>query len=313
MLGWGGPIGPPLLLQGAKVPDSVILIDSMAYIFRAYYSRRDGERLGPEGQPTGASFGFLDFLLRLITRENPSHIAAVFDSGPKSFRNEIFPDYKANRDATPEDLLPQFAQCEALAAAVGLPVFKLENHEADDLLATLAVLCSAEGREVKIISGDKDLAQLVDDKVSVHDPSRNRRFTTRTVPKHFGVRPDQMVDYLALAGDPSDNVPGVRGVGPKTASALLEAHADLDAVYGALDSIAELPIRGAKTLGARLAEHRDSAYLSRELVTLKRDLPLGAGSADLLYAGAHRDRCETLFDELGFKHVLPFIQSWRGE
>ncbi len=295
------------------MPDSVILIDSMAYIFRAYYSRSDGERRGPDGQATGASFGFLDFLLRLIARENPSHIAAVFDSGPRCFRNDIFPDYKANRDATPEDLLPQFAQCEALAAAIGLPVFKLDNHEADDLLATLAVSCCDEGREVKIISGDKDLAQLVNEKVSVHDPSRNRRFTIRTVPKHFGVRPEQMVDYLALTGDASDNVPGVRGVGPKTAGALLAAHADLDTVYGALDSIAELPIRGAKTLGAKLAEHRDSAYLSRELVTLKRDLPLDTGADDLLYTGADRDRCETLFGELGFTHILPFVQNWRDE
>ncbi len=295
------------------MPDSVILIDSMAYIFRAYYSRRDGERRGPEGQPTGASFGFLDFLLRLLDRESPSHIAAVFDSGPKSFRNEIFPDYKANRDETPADLLPQFAQCEALAAALGLPVYKLDNHEADDILATLALRCSGEGRNVKIISGDKDLAQLVNEQVSVHDPSRNRRFTTRTVPRHFGVRPEQMVDYLALAGDPSDNVPGVRGVGPKTASALLATHANLDAVYDALDSIAELPIRGAKTLGAKLAKHRDSAYLSKELVTLKGDLPLGDEAAELIYRGAHKGCCETLFAELGFEHILPFVRSWRDE
>jgi len=297
------------------VPDTVILVDAMAYIFRAYYSSSYGgeARQGADGQPTGASFGFLDFLLRLMNREEPSHIAIVFDSGPKSFRNEIFPDYKANRDAAPEDLVPQFAQCERISEALGLATFKMENYEADDVIATLAERSRAEGFKVRIISGDKDLAQLVDESVSVHDPSRSRRFTPRTVPKHFGVRPEQMIDYLALTGDASDNVPGVRGVGPKTASALLAEHADLDEVYASLDSIAELPIRGAKTLGSKLAEHREIAYLSRELVTLKRDLPLGGELSDLTVDGAHRSRCESLFDDLGFAHILPFIQKWREE
>ena len=203
------------------MPDNatVTLVDAMAYIFRAYYSQHP--RSGPAGQPTNASFGFLDFLLRLIVRENPSHLAIVFDSGPRSFRNSLYADYKANRDAAPDDLLPQFAQCEQLAEALGLPVFKVENHEADDVLASLACRCSGAGHDVRIISGDKDLAQLVDERVSIHDPARSKRFTVRTVPKHFGVEPGQMVDYLALTGDASDNVPGVRGVGPKTASALL--------------------------------------------------------------------------------------------
>lgn len=291
------------------MPDTITLVDAMAYIFRAYYSQ--GERQGPQGQPTGASFGFLDFLIRLIVRESPSHLAVVFDSGPRSFRNEIFPAYKANREAAPEDLPPQFEQCEALAQALGLHVFKLANYEADDILATLAVQASAAGHKVRIISGDKDLAQLVDDKVSVHDPSRSRRFTLITVPRHFGVRPEQMVDYLALTGDASDNVPGVRGVGPKTASALLAAHADLDAVYDALADIPALPIRGAKGLPAKLTAGRESAYLSRELVTLKRDLPLATEPASLAWTGADRPRCEALFAELGFEHVLPFVQCWR--
>ena len=295
------------------MPDTVILVDAMAYIFRAYYSSSHGgeARQGADGQPTGASFGFLDFLLRLMNREEPSHLAVVFDSGPKSFRNELFPDYKANRDAAPEDLVPQFAQCERIAEALGLATFKLDNYEADDVIATLAERCSGDGFAVKIISGDKDLAQLVDDSVSVHDPSRSKRFTVRTVPRHFGVRPEDLGVYLALTGDASDNVPGVRGVGPKTASALLAEHASLDDVYASLDSLAELPIRGAKTLGAKLAQHRKTAYLSRELVTLKRDLPLGAGAEDLSAEGAHRESCEKLFAELGFSHILPFITRWR--
>lgn len=294
------------------MPDNatVTLVDAMAYIFRAYYSQHP--RSGPAGQPTNASFGFLDFLLRLIVRENPSHLAIVFDSGPRSFRNSLYADYKANREAAPDDLLPQFAQCEQLAEALGLPVFKVENHEADDVLASLACRCSGAGHDVRIISGDKDLAQLVDERVSIHDPARSKRFTVRTVPKHFGVEPGQMVDYLALTGDASDNVPGVRGVGPKTASALLAAMGSLDAVYAELERVPELPIRGAKSLAGKLAEHRDMAYLSRELVTLKRDLALGVGADDLAYAGADRERCAAVFGELGFDNLLAFVPRWNG-
>lgn len=289
--------------------ETVTLVDAMAYIFRAYYSQ--APRTAPGGQPTGASFGFLDFLLRLIVRESPSHLAVVFDSGPRSFRNALFPDYKANRGAAPEDLLPQFAQCEAISAALGLRVFKVADHEADDVLASLAAACRAAGSSVRIISGDKDLAQLVDEQVSVHDPARNKRFTPRTVPKQFGVAPGQMVDYLALTGDASDNVPGVRGVGPKGAAALLQALGSLDGIYAGLDQVPGLPIRGAKSLATRLAEHREAAYLSRELVALRRDLPLGVGPADLAYSGAERAACAALFAELGFAHLLAFVPRWR--
>lgn len=305
----GGGSAAPLSLVEEPVAETVTLVDAMAYIFRAYYSQ--APRSGASGQPTGASFGFLDFLLRLIVRENPSHLAVVFDSGPKSFRNTLFADYKANREAAPDDLLPQFAQCEALAGALGLRVFKVADHEADDVLASLAATCRTAGWAVRIISGDKDLAQLVDEQVSVHDPARNKRFTPRTVPKQFGVEPAQMVDYLALTGDASDNVPGVRGIGPKGAAALLQALGSLDGIYAGLDQVPALPIRGAKSLAARLTEHRAAAFLSRELVALRRDLPLGVGPADLAYAGAERERCATLFAELGFEHLLAFVPRWR--
>jgi DNA polymerase-1 len=289
--------------------DQVFIVDAMAYIFRAFYSQ-SSSGVSPDGVPTGASFGFLDFLIRLLSRDNPSHIAVAFDSGPKTFRNEIYPDYKANRDETPPDLLPQFEHCERLTRALGMPLFKIDNHEADDVIASLAELCREAGHPVTIISGDKDMAQLVTDQVKVMDPSRNRRFTMRTVPTRFGVRPDQMVDFLSLTGDASDNVPGVRGVGPKTACALLEALDSLDGIYANLSQVPELPIRGAKTLPEKLEAHRREAYLSKELVTLKRDLELGVAPGDLEYTGAERDECETLFAELGFTHILPFVAKW---
>jgi len=291
--------------------ENVTLIDAMAWIFRAYYS--EPETLAPDGTPANASFGFLHFLLRTLARERPTHIAVAFDVGRKTFRNEIFPDYKANRSATPPDLLPQFAQCESLVDALGLARYQYENHEADDVLATLAASCRREGMEVTILSGDKDLAQLVDPGLRVMDPSRNRRFTIRTVKKHFGVEPWQMVDLLALTGDSSDNVPGVPGVGPKTATALLQAHGSFDEIYRSLDSLAELPIRGAKKLGARLAEHRELAETCRELVRLRSDLPLHAGPEDLRWPGADRPVCEELFGELGFENSISAVPRWRNQ
>jgi len=290
---------------------TVYLIDAMAYIFRAFYANSPGA--SPAGVPTNASFGFLDFLLRLIARENPQRMAIAFDSGPKSFRNEIYPEYKANRGVTPPELWPQFEQCERIVEALGLPLVKVENHEADDVLASLADLCRREGYKVIIVSGDKDLAQLVDDSLTVLDPAHSRRFTPRTVRKRFGIEPVQMRDFLALVGDASDNIPGVRGVGPKTACALLQTLPDLESIYASLDQVAALPIRGAKSLAGRLAQQREAAYLSRELATLRRDLPLDAEAVHLEYQGASRPRCETLFAELGFMNFMPFVIRWREE
>jgi len=276
----------------------VYIIDAMAWIFRAFYSQ--DEQRTPDGRPANASFGFLHFLLRLLYREKPERAAVVFDSGPKTFRNEIYPDYKANRGATPPDLLPQFEQCERIVDALGLARFKVDNHEADDVIASLATLARAGGCEVIILSGDKDLAQLVDEGTRVVDPSRGRRFTMRTVPKHFGVEPAQMVDYLAMAGDSSDNVPGIPGVGPKTASTLLRELGSMDGVYRSLDKVADLPLRGAKTLGAKLRLHRELAATCGRLVVLRRDMDLGVDLDALNWAGALRAETESLFSELGF-------------
>ncbi|MCP4547253.1 MAG: hypothetical protein GY835_12410 [bacterium] len=287
----------------------VLLVDAMAYIFRAYYSSPESRT--SDGRANNACFGFTDFLIRLINREEPSHMAVVFDSGPLTFRNEIYPDYKANRSETPADLVQQFEPCFELAQALGLRSVRLPNFEADDVLATLTEKCVAGERDVLIISGDKDLAQLVTDRVSVRDPGRNRRFTVRTVPKRFGVRPDQMVDYLALTGDASDNIPGVRGVGPKTAAPLLETLDSLDGIFANLERVGELPIRGAKSLAAKLEQGRSDAYLSQKLINLRRDLPLELDLHDLTWTGARRETCESLFADWGLSNMIPFVPRWR--
>lgn len=289
----------------------IFLIDAMAWIFRAFYS--EDELHAPDGTPANASFGFLHFLLRFLYREKPERVAVVFDAGPKSFRNEIYPDYKANRGETPPELLPQFEQCERIVDALGLARFKVENHEADDIIATLATQARAEGLEVTILSGDKDLAQLVDEGCRVIDPSRSKRFTVRTVPKHFGVEPRQMVDYLAMCGDSSDNIPGIPGVGPKTASALLNELGSLDGIYASLDKVADLPIRGAKKLGAKLEEHRELAETCRELVSLRRDMDLNVNLNELGWKGAKRGDTESLFEQLGFQHSLTAVPAFADE
>jgi DNA polymerase I len=286
----------------------IYIIDAMAWIFRAFYS--EDEIHAPDGSPTNASFGFLHFLLRFLYREKPESVAVVFDAGPKCFRNDIYPAYKANRGETPPELLPQFEQCERIVDALGLARFKENNFEADDIIATLATQARAAGVEVTILSGDKDLAQLVDEGTRVLDPSRSKRFTVRTVPKLFGVNPDQMVDYLAMCGDSSDNIPGIPGVGPKTASALLQGLGSMDGIYASLDKVADLPIRGARKLGAKLAEHRELAETCRSLVVLRRDMDLDKNLNDLKWTGARRGETESLFNELGFQHSLSAVPAF---
>jgi len=198
----------------------------------------------------------------------------------------------------------------ALERGLGPVCIQAGNHEADTSWLRWRPWGAKAGRRVVIISGDKDLAQLVDDQVSVLDPSRQRRFTPRTVRNRFGVEPAQIPDWLALTGDASDNVPGVRRRRPQTATALLSELADLDAIYADLERVAALPLRGAAGLARRLAEHRETAYLSRELVTLRADLPIAAGLDDLAYRGALRGECEALFAELGFERALSAISRW---
>jgi len=293
------------------MPDSVLIIDAMGFIFRSYYAHE--RMLGAKDQPTNASFGYLDFLIRAVAYEKPSHVASVFDSGPKTFRNELYPHYKANRGETPEDLIPQFAQCEQLTEALGIRMLKRENYEADDVMASMAVRCREADMPVIIYSSDKDMAQLVDDRLQVYDPPRQRRYTPRTVRKIFGVKPEQMPDYLALTGDPSDNIPGVPGVGKQTASALIAAFGSIQGIYDSLDETATVPVRGAKKLPMLLAEHRDDVQLFRRLVTLERGLEFDATPEDLRWRGADRPACEALFDELGFMPFLRFVPRWRED
>jgi len=268
---------------------TVHLVDASPYIFRAFFAVPRRTRT-PDGRPAGAIYGFTAFLRKLIADEAVSHLGVAFDGSlTTSFRNDLYPAYKAQREAPPAELEEQIEGCVEAARELGAAVFLEDRYEADDLIGTLAGELATAGCRVVIVSSDKDLAQLVGGAVELLDVARGRRYGPADVRERFGVEPAQMVDLLALAGDSVDNIPGVRGVGRKTAVALLGHFGDLDALYGRLAEVPELPIRGARALGERLAAGRERAALSRRLAAIVRDAPVTARLPELELDGAGRD------------------------
>lgn len=264
-----------------KKGDRLYLVDGSAYIFRAYHALPPLTR-NSDGLPIGAVSGFCNMLWKLLADVNdnavqemgtPSHFAVIFDHSSKTFRNELYSAYKANRDETPEDLRPQFAPIREAVRAFGLPCIEMEGFEADDLIATYAKQAEATGAETVIISSDKDLMQLVSDQTIMYDTMKNRRYGPDEVHEKFGVLPDKMIDLQALAGDSADNVPGVPGIGPKTAALLLAEFNTLEALLDGAQTIKQ------KKRRENLIEFADDARLSKELVTLRTDVIIPAPDA----------------------------------
>jgi len=292
-------------------PDTVYLVDASPYVFRAYFSLPDSIRT-PAGEPIHAAYGFASFLLKLIADEAPSHLAVAFDESlTTSFRNDLYPDYKAQRELPPAELEAQLGACRELADAFGAATFADAVYEADDIVATLAEQATAAGLPAVVVSGDKDLAQLVGDDVTLYDFAREERLGPGEVMERFGCRPEQVAELLALQGDAVDNIPGVPGVGKKTARALLAAFDDLDDLYARLDEVPHLALRGAASLAARLAEHRDLAFLSRRLATVVRNAPFAGDPAALAFHGADPKLVDPLFERLGFGRIRDRIPRWR--
>ena len=257
-----------------KSGDHLFLVDGSAYIFRAYHALPPLTRKS-DGLPVGAVSGFCNMLWKLLQEARdtsvgvvPTHFAVIFDYSSKTFRNEIFPEYKANRDAPPEDLRPQFGLIRQATRAFNVPCIETEGYEADDLIATYARLATDAGGDVTIISSDKDLMQLVGPRVTMYDTMKDRQVGPDEVVEKFGVGPEKMIDLQSLAGDSTDNIPGVPGIGPKTAAQLLDEYGDLDTLLSRAEEIKQNKRR------ENLIEFADQARLSRELVTLKDDVPL---------------------------------------
>jgi len=288
---------------GAAAPP-VYLVDASFFVFRAWFALPD-TLTGPDGAPVNAVYGFASFLGDFLEDARPPHAAVAFDESLATcFRNAIYPAYKANREPAPPELQRQFAQCRAIAAAYGLFECADTRFEADDLIGTLADSARRRGQRVTIVSRDKDLVQLLGAGDALWDFAGRRTLTPADVPDAYGVRAEQMVDFLALAGDPVDNVPGVPGIGRKTAAALLAHFDDLDHLYADLDAVGALPVRGARRLAARLFEHREAAELARRLVRIRRDVPLCPQPDDLARRAPDLAALETLYDAAGFGSAL---------
>ncbi|MBT8060600.1 MAG: exodeoxyribonuclease IX [Xanthomonadales bacterium] len=282
----------------------VYLVDASVYLFRAWFSMPD-EFVNPAGEPTNAVYGFSGFLCSLLEQTAAEHVAVAFDVSLSSgYRNEIYPEYKANRDPAPEELKRQFSWARAVAEAMGLQCYADERYEADDLIGTLAEYWRSRGHPICVVTSDKDLAQLVGENDHWWDFSRNQKLNARQLSEKFGVLPEQMADYLALTGDSVDNIPGVPGVGPKSAAALLGHFGDLDSIYQRLDEVPGLEVRGAKSLHRKLLEHREAAELARRLTVIETGVPSALASPDLTRGEVDTARLNRLFDDLAFGGML---------
>jgi len=282
----------------------VYLVDASIYIFRAWFSISD-EFATSAGEPTNAVYGFTGFLCSLLEQTQAEHIGVAFDESlSSSYRNEIYPEYKANRDPAPADLKRQFAWARSVAEAMGLQCFSDPRYEADDLIGTLAGHWRERGHSICVVTSDKDLAQLVGEDDFWWDYSRNQKLNARQLTEKFGVLPDQMADYLALTGDSVDNIPGVPGVGPKSASALLGHFGDMDSLYERLEEVQHLSIRGAKSLQKKLYDNRDAAELARKLTVIDTSVESALAAPDLRRNEIDTASLNRLFDELEFGGML---------
>jgi len=268
-------VSKPVASEVSSTP--LYLVDASIYIFRAWFSI-PSQMIGADGSPVNAAYGFTKFLTELLERSKPNNIVVTFDESlTHSFRNEIYPPYKMNRELPPKELKQQFLLCRRIAESAGIQCVAHERYEADDLIGTLSHAAKKRGQNIVIVSADKDLAQLIGEHDRLWDFAANKLLSPALIHEKFGVSSEQITDYLGLCGDAVDNIPGVPGVGPKTAVALLQQFFDMETTYDSLDKISGLNIRGAKTLAEKLALYKEQAYLSKQLATIALDAPIDCG------------------------------------
>ena len=280
------------------------LIDASVYVFRAYYSMPD-DMVDDSGNPINALYGFCRFIGDFMENVTPEFVAVLFDESlSKSFRTEIYPEYKANRDPAPPELKRQFQQCRRYVRALGIMEYASPRYEADDLIGTLVTHGRTQGRPSTIVSRDKDLTQLLTKEDVFWDFSGKGKLRYEQIPESFGVWPEQIADFLALAGDAVDNIKGVPGVGKKTASVLLEHFGSLEEIYGNLDKVHEVNVRGAKTLSTKLEAHKDDAMLARRLTGIACDAPIENAETAMQPSAPRLGDINALFDEAGIGMAL---------
>ena len=288
-------------------PNPLVLVDGSSYLYRAFHAFPP--LTNSAGEPTGAMYGVLNMLKSLISQVQPSHIAVVFDAKGKTFRDEMFEQYKSHRPPMPDDLRKQIQPLHDIIRALGIPLLVIEGVEADDVIGTLAVAASKTNQKVLISTGDKDMAQLVDDNIMLINTMNNTLLDREAVIEKYGIPPELIIDYLALMGDSADNIPGVAGVGEKTALGLLQGIGSMAEIYANLDKVAELPIRGAKKLGDKLLAEKEMADLSYRLATIKTDVALDITPEQLTLGASNNDQLTEYFGRYEFKRWLNEVMN----
>jgi len=288
-------------------PNPLVLVDGSSYLYRAFHAFPP--LTNSAGEPTGAMYGVLNMLKSLISQVQPSHIAVVFDAKGKTFRDEMFEQYKSHRPPMPDDLRKQIQPLHDIIRALGIPLLVIEGVEADDVIGTLAVAASKANQKVLISTGDKDMAQLVDDNIMLINTMNNTLLDREAVIEKYGIPPELIIDYLALMGDSADNIPGVAGVGEKTALGLLQGIGSMAEIYANLDKVAELPIRGAKKLGDKLLAEKEMADLSYRLATIKTDVALDITPEQLTLGASNNNQLTEYFGRYEFKRWLNEVMN----
>lgn len=289
--------------MSATVPENpFILVDGSSYLFRAFHA--PPHLTNSNGEPTGAIYGVVNMLRSLLKKYQPSHMAVVFDAKGKTFRSDIYEEYKAHRPPMPDDLRSQIEPLHNIVKAMGLPLLCIDGVEADDVIGTLAQQAGDQGRFTLISTGDKDMAQLVNEHVMLINTMTDTLLDTDGVEKKFGVKPEQIIDYLALMGDSSDNIPGLPKVGEKTAQAMLQGIPSIDKIYEDIEAVTSLSFRGAKSMPDKLREYKDQLLMSRELATIKLDVELPMHPDDLHIQPADSEKLAELYGQCEFRRWL---------
>ena len=292
----------------AQIADNpLILVDGSSYLYRAYHAFPP--LTNSAGEPTGAMYGVLNMLKSLLMQYKPSHVAVVFDAKGKTFRDALFENYKSHRPPMPDDLRAQTGPLHEMVKAMGLPLLAVSGVEADDVIGTLALEAEKKGRSVLISTGDKDMAQLVSPNITLINTMSNTILGPEEVEQKYGVPPALIIDYLALMGDSSDNIPGVPGVGEKTAQALLQGLGGMTSIYDNLDKVADLSFRGAKTMATKLEQNKEVAFLSYQLATIKTDVALEQTCEQLTVNEPDVEALQALFSRYEFRRWLTDLQE----
>jgi DNA polymerase-1 len=283
----------------------LFLIDGSSYIYRAFFALPPA--VNSAGFPTNATYGFISFMMKLLKRHQPEYVAVALDAGRQTFRNQMFVEYKSNRRQAPPDLVLQLPHIRRVLDAMNVVVLALADYEADDLIGTLCATLCDEDCALIVVSSDKDLMQLVTDRVSLFDSVKERWIGAREVKARFGVEPERVPEVLGLMGDVVDNIPGVKGVGQKTAIALMQQFRDLEDLYGNLEQLQHSNLRGVARLREALQNGKETAFLSRGLATIRKNVPMQIDLEELRFKLPSRDKMRSLFEELEFDNLVKLL------